>query len=417
MRVAIVCYYSPPQPAIASHRVLRMSRALLAAGHQVHWVTADTSRFDPDVLDSSLGSLVPDEVRVHHLGGRALITKPVAANPWEKVLRTLAWHMPRHFAWPDSFISWARTLRRRLPGLLSRNSIEAVVLCCSPHNQILVLPGLRRALPDLQIFVDYRDLLSGNPWNPRSSSKQAARILTLERRVLASADALFVNTGAAREKFVEVVGAVGHLAVEVVRNAADYDLADQIEAMVEEPDLGPGVHLGFFGTLFPRRRLRPLLDAMASLPPADRDRVVLHVYCDALDSAAILEEDLAAVPVVRDRVERHGYLGYISALRAMQAMDALVLVNGPEADDAVFVPGKLYDYLMARRPVVFVGHPGDARQVVERTSGAGWCFGPTDIEGLRGCLERILSEHPARLSKSLEDGPERSFAPLLNRLA
>ena len=394
-----------------------MSRALLAAGHEVHWVHADTSRFDPEALDPSLGALVPAEVRSHPLDGRALITKPVAGNLWEKVLRTMAWHLPRHFAWPDSFISWARQLRRKLPGILRDNAIDTVVLCCSPHNQLLVLPGLRRALPDLQILVDYRDLLSGNPWNPRSNPKQTNRILALERRLLASADALFVNTEAARDRFLEVVGPVGPLTVEIVRNAADYDLADQIAAMVEEPDLGPGVHLGFFGTLFPRRRLRPLLDAMASLAPADRDRVVLHVYCDALDSASILEEDLAAVPVVRDRVERHDYLGYMAALRRMHAMDALVLVNGPESEDAVFVPGKLYDYLMARRPVVFVGHPGDAQGVVERTSGIDWCFGPADAEGIRGCLEKILAEHPAHLPASDEDGPERAFAPLLNRLA
>ncbi|MBZ0151678.1 MAG: hypothetical protein K8J09_09115 [Planctomycetes bacterium] len=41
MRVAIVSYYAPPEPAVAAHRVLRLSRALLAAGHEVHWVTLD----------------------------------------------------------------------------------------------------------------------------------------------------------------------------------------------------------------------------------------------------------------------------------------------------------------------------------------------------------------------------------------
>lgn len=56
MRVAIVCYYAPPLRSAASHRVLRMTRALLRAGHEVHWVAADPDRMpDPHrSLDESL---------------------------------------------------------------------------------------------------------------------------------------------------------------------------------------------------------------------------------------------------------------------------------------------------------------------------------------------------------------------------
>ena len=44
MRVAIVSYYAPPDPAVASHRVLRLTRSLIDAGHEVHWVTLDAAQ-------------------------------------------------------------------------------------------------------------------------------------------------------------------------------------------------------------------------------------------------------------------------------------------------------------------------------------------------------------------------------------
>ena len=63
MNVAIVSYFAPPQPAVASHRVLRLTRALAKAGHAVHWVTLDPRQLDS--RDETLAGLIPDDVQVH----------------------------------------------------------------------------------------------------------------------------------------------------------------------------------------------------------------------------------------------------------------------------------------------------------------------------------------------------------------
>ncbi len=422
MRVAIVSYYTPPQSAIASHRVLRLSRVLLAAGHDVHWVTTDAARVDVAQLDPSLGALAPEGVHVHGIDGQALITKPAAANLWEKVLRTLAWHAPRKFAWPDSFLSWSRQLKRRLPGIVREHAIDAVVMCCSPHNQILALPALRQVCEDLLICVDYRDLLSGNPWNDRERPRIAKRLIALERRVLAHADVLFLNTESARECFESVVGPLPGLDVEVMRNAADYELAEQIaaegDADGDPVDLGPGVHFGFFGALFPRRRLRPVLDAIAGIPRDRRRSLHLHVYCDRFDSTALLDEDLAALPEdVRGQVHRYDLLGYSRAMRTMRAMDVLVLVSGPELADAVFVPGKLYDYLMARRPSLVVGHEGEASAIVARASGEEWCFESAASTAIAAKIEAELAADTSDLPTVPDFASSTAFAPLLARLS
>ncbi len=423
MRVAIVCYYAPPLRAIASHRVLRLTRAMLAAGHEVHWVRADPSKMhDPEEsLDESLRPLIPNQVVAHPVGEQALVTKPVAATFMEKVFRSLAFELPR-FIGIDGFIGWSRVLRRRLRALVNENSIEAVVLCCSPHSQITTIPGLRRAFPDLRIFVDYRDLLSGNPWNipvatDRRARRRQARLVKLERRLLRRADAVFVNTTMAREHFLRMVGGTGMPPVEVMRNAADYELADEVARYVEAPDLGAGVHLGFFGTLFPRRRLLPFLVALSRLPLDELDQITVHVYTDARDSKQLLAEDLAAVgEKVVSRVISHGYLPFAEALRHMQAMDALLLVNGPAADDAVFVPGKLFDYLTARRPVLFVGRAGDAADIVARACGVENCFTHEMPEPVAEAIAGLIGKRPADLEPLPEHAPAVTFRPLLSRL-
>lgn len=416
VQVAIVSYFCPPQPAVASHRVLRLTRALRAAGHGVHWVTLDPARLP--AKDPTMAALVPGDVEVVGLGGPTLWSRPAARNLAEKAARTLAYHLPRVAALPDPHVEWMLRLRRRLPEVVRRAGIEAVLLCCGPHGQILSIPALRRACPEVAILVDYRDLLSGNPWTAPANPRVARRLLAKERRILSQADALFVNTQRARERFLDTVGAIDGLRVAVMRNAADYDLAEEVLAGRDEvPAAGPA-RLGFFGTLFPRRRLAPLLEAMGRLEAADLERLRVECYTDDRDSPRLLEEDRAAAgEAVAGRVRRAGLLPFGEAIAAMRACHAQVLINGPEDADNVFVPGKLYDYLMARRPVLFVGGEGDAWRIVARTSGEDWCFRYGETERLAERLREIATHRPPDLDPDPESAPARAFAPLLEMLA
>ena len=413
-RIAIVSYFAPPQPAVASHRVLRMTRLLERHGHEVHWVT-----LDPALLperDPTLAALTPASVVVHGLGGVNLVDRD-AENLVEKVVRTVVFALPHKVPALDRHVEWGWRLRRRLPRIVREAGVDTVLLCCGPHGQLTALPALRRACPDVRILVDYRDLLSGNTWRQAPSERLRAGVRRRERALLGHADVLFLNTADARQKFEETIGPIDGLRIELMRNTADYELAERVAEMAAPVDFGPGTHLGFFGTVYPRRRLLPLLRAMAALEAAELERLTLHVYCDARGSADLLEEDLNAVGgAVRQRVIRHDFLGYGDALRTMLATDALVLINSPDAADQIFIPGKLYDYLMARRPILFFGDRGDAWEICAETTGDGWCFTHEETAAAADRLRRLIAARPADVPESDAHRPEASFAPLLAAL-
>ena len=248
MRIAIVSYYAPPDPAVASHRVLRLSRTLLKAGHEVHWVTLDETLLLK--RDETLASLTPQSIVRHELGGPTLAARPAARNLPEKVLRTLAHKVPAWLTVPDKHVEWAFRLWRNLPKLAVQWDFDAVLLTCGPHGQLLAIPRLRRISPGTKIFVDYRDLLSGNPWTENADTRVRRRLLKRERRLLQSADALFVNSTEALASFRSSVGEMP-FSVQVMRNAADYELAEEIELGRVEFDEGKSIRIGFSG-LFSR---------------------------------------------------------------------------------------------------------------------------------------------------------------------
>ena len=277
----------------------------------------------------------------------------------------------------------------------------------------MALPRLRRKLPDLRMVVDYRDILSGNFWRESSSPRRRRKLVRRERRALKAADAILLNTEDARLRFEEVVQPPPELEVRVMRNAADYDLADRFLAGSDPVDLGEGVHLGYFGTVFPRRRLRPVLAAINALPSEVAARVKFHCYCNSW-SRALLDEDRAAEGgPAAGCVVHHEPVPFGVALQAMRAMDLLLLVNGATPEDRIFVPGKLFDYLMSRRPVLFVGEKGDAWKITAACCGERWCSRHTEPERRVAALAEVAAERPPDLPPCQAFTPERTFAPLL----
>ena len=275
-RIALVSYWTPPQMGVASHRILRLSRTLIAAGHEVHWITLDRALIDR--VDPTMEPLIPKEVVRHGLGGPCLITKPQANGIVESVLRTIVFKLPSWFAVPDGYIEWTMRLRRNLAHLVREHEIDTVFFCCGPHGSIFAIPRLRARMPNLRILVDYRDILSGNFWRESENPRTIARLLKRERRALAGVDAMFLNTEQARVRFLEIVQPREDMPTEVMRNTADYDLADTIAGKNGRATgmFGEGIHLGYFGTIFERRRLTPVLDAMAKLPDDVLARTHMH---------------------------------------------------------------------------------------------------------------------------------------------
>jgi hypothetical protein len=92
-------------------------------------------------------------------------------------------------------------------------------------------------------------------------------------------------------------------------------------------------------------------------------------------------------------IERVGLLPLSEAQREMDVADVLILFAGP--DLARYLPGKLFEYLAARRPIIVYGEPGEAADLVSSLSAGRRVDGPQDF--LRfladvGQLERSLRE-------------------------
>jgi glycosyltransferase involved in cell wall biosynthesis len=102
------------------------------------------------------------------------------------------------------------------------------------------------------------------------------------------------------------------------------------------------------------------------------------------------EADCASLP---EYAVSRGYLAHASTIELLRAADLLFLPMHDLAEGlrARIIPGKTYEYLAARTPVLGAVPDGDARELLEAAGNADVCR-PTDVEAMSWALERRVDD-------------------------
>ena len=107
-----------------------------------------------------------------------------------------------------------------------------------------------------------------------------------------------------------------------------------------------------------------LFAAIGLLGETLRERVRVEFFGDAGDEVLGLAEHHR----VRDRVIVRTAVPYRCALKLQMEADILLLLQWSDKRDEGNIPGKIFEYLCARRPILFIGyeHGIAARLIRER---------------------------------------------------
>jgi glycosyltransferase involved in cell wall biosynthesis len=241
---------------------------------------------------------------------------------------------------------------------IEQGGLRVIYSSSPPYSAHLVARKLKRKY-NLPWVADFRD-----PWTQLAtyhpSTPLHARLdKSLEWLVLSDSDAVVANTETNKANLVDVFRLPAGK-VHVIPNGFDPDdFRDQSTSSSDRFEvscLGKFYEMPDPGVFF--RAYRRLSDAHG-----DTYLRLLGWYSRATRQAAQMTLKPGTWEM-QPRVE-HDH-----AVRIMK-QSAILLVNLPNSAATHWVPGKLYEYLAAGRPILFVGPPGgDAADIVRRT-GAG----------------------------------------------
>lgn len=151
------------------------------------------------------------------------------------------------------------------------------------------------------------------------------------------------------------------------------------------------IELVFAGSLYGRRSIKPLLEALAVLPPDVRGRFRLTVAGNAIDT------EVTALRQAGPLISYKGLLSYHEVLRLQGECDILLSVEPPgDSDrDGEYLVSKLLDYLPTGKPILAITSPGSVTEGIVRPR-FGWSVDAGNVAAIAGLLGRIASGEEAR---------------------
>ena len=385
-RLLVITYYWPPTGGSGVQRWVKFCKYLPQYGWQPVVYTPE----NPERLayDESLLKDVPEcaeiiRTRISEpyaayrrlIGGKAGRSEvnPVSGGEKTAVQRLSLWVRGNFFV-PDPRVSWVRPSVRYLKGYLKEHPVDAVVTTGPPQSMHLIGLGLKKAL-GLKWIADFRD-----PWTEMFYYKHLElgrradrRHHELERQVLDGADTVIAVTPYVRDDFA----ARTQTPVALITNGFDEDDFAGVRPAVHEGKFTI-VHTGLFAADGNPLNLWDMLAEKCVNDPefASKLQIRLAGKTDSEVTEAIRSRGLG------DNLVDLGYLPHDEVVAEQMGADILILPLRREPEYAKVLPGKIFEYLAAGRPVLGIGQEDGAAAEVLRDAGAGVMFGWDRRDGL-----------------------------------
>lgn len=308
------------------------------------------------------------------------------------------------FTLPDAEVSWI--VPAIATGLRSGRTVPPDVIYSSgpPFSAHLVGAALG-ALLKTPWVADFRDPWARAPWRDDRFTFEKRAWSLFERFVVTRADAVLFVTQTNRDDFAAQYGEAAASRFHVVPNGCDVTDFDGIVPGAQ-PDRFVLLHAG---ALYGARDPSPLFRAVAmGLRNGDLEatrfcvRLVGRIGIPGVDLPRMVR-DLGIEGVV----EFVPHAPRSQVLQQMVDASALLVV---QPVTKLSVPGKLYEYLAAGRPVLALAEPDGETAAVVRRSPGGIVVEPTDQDGILSALKKLTADFPQRVDTDREvfDGAIRA---------
>jgi glycosyltransferase involved in cell wall biosynthesis len=370
--VLIVAPQFPPCNLAAVHRTRLFARHLPEFGWKPIVLTVEPEYYESS-LDWDLMEFVPDDLRVERVP--ALPTEPV------RLVGNIGIR---------SFVP----MLRRIFQLERWEEIDFLYIPIPPHFSAL-LGRIVHALRGLPYGIDYIDPWVQEQWHPEEKPLNRhwwARKMATVLEPIAVRKASLI-TGVAEGYFTDMLDRNPHLNEQAVTAAMPYGGEKEDHRIVRQLDAEPylfstddeAVHFVYAGSLLPNA-MDPLEKVFRAIENAPEVFADVRFHFIGTGTSPDDPEGYKVRPVA----ERHGLWGtvvdehparipYLDALVHQGAADAVFVLGSTEPH---YTPSKVYQGVLAEKPVLAVLHEASSACEVIRTTHAGRVLdfgGETDL--------------------------------------
>lgn len=282
---------------------------------------------------------------------------------------------------PDARILWVRPSVRFLTDYITAHNIDTIITTAPPHSIHLIGLHLKEKFPSLRWIADFRDPWTNIGYHSQLllTAKSARKHLSLEQKVLQTADTLIVTSPSTQREFQ----AKTQKPIVLITNGYD-------DTFTEKIPLSPSFLLSHIGSLLSERNPETLWKVLGEMIQENTDlRKDLRICL----AGKVSEEVFASIDKygLSSFLEYKGYLSHTEALTLQRTSQLLLLleINHPKTEG--IIPGKLFEYMASQRPILALGYQRwDVKDIISQTQ-TGTTLSVTDANAIKQAINHYYT--------------------------
>lgn len=407
-RALIVTYYWPPAGGPGVQRWLKFVKYFKEFGVEPIVYIPENPNYP--LVDENFSAEIPSNVEIikHPIKEPYRFAKFFSKKKTKQMssgiipkkdstaIEKLMLYVRGNFFIPDARVGWVKPSVKYLSDYLENNDVDVVITTGPPHSLHLIGMQLKKEL-NVKWIADFRD-----PWttihyhkslrlNKTSEKKHKA----LEAAVLNTADVVTVTSPTTKKEFEKIT----NKPIEVITNG--FDITEEVNY---------------------NRDLKFSISHIGSLLSERNPKNLWYILAEICKKNTSFKKDLELkfAGAVSDEVkeslsefnldENSKFLGYVShseALKLQNESQVLLLVEINSAETRAIIPGKLFEYLAAKRPIIALGpNKSDIEAIVDETK-SGRFFDYSEDKELKNEILRLYEQYKTGDLQVASEGVDR----------
>jgi hypothetical protein len=371
-KALIICYYWPPAGGPGVQRWLKFVSHLKS--FDIDPVVYVPQNPNYPIVDQDLVAQIPKEITVlkrpikEPYKFAAIFSKKKTEqissgiipkkkpSPLEKLLL----YVRGNYFIPDARVGWVSPSVDFLKQYLKTNPVDCIISSGPPHSLHLIGLELNNEL-DLPWIADFRD-----PWTTIHYHKSllltkasAAKHKALESLVLNSANHILVTSPSTGKEF----SLLTTKPITIITNGFE-------PTIIDTPVLDTKFTIAHIGSLLTQRNPSVLWEVLSQVVKED------SIFAQDLEiclTGVVGDEVLSSIALagLTNNTTINGYVSHKEAVVLQHKAQVLLLLEQDSEDTKAIIPGKLFEYLQAARPIIAIGPKGSDIEGIINTTASG----------------------------------------------
>ncbi len=422
-KVLIITYYWPPAGGPGVQRWLKFVKYLPDFGVEPIVYIPENPHYP--ITDNTLQVELPKGITIlkHPIrepfkfanllskkSAKSISTGVIPRKNKQSLIEKLMLYVRGNFFIPDARKAWVNPSVKFLSRYIEENGITTIITTGPPHSLHLIGLGLKKE-NNLKWLADFRD-----PWTTIGYHKKlkltrssVLKHKELESSVLHGADQILVTSNVTKNEFQ----AITNKPIEVITNGYDMEVPGIVS-------LDEKFTISHIGSLLSERNpqvlwevLSDLVSENASFSDSFQLKLIGTVSEEVLDS------------ISKNRLKHYtkfiGYVSHNEAIKHQRQSQILLLIEINSEETKCIIPGKLFEYMVSKRPILAIGPEGSDIEYIISETETGTYFGYSDKEFLKSTImsyfdlykQGTLQSDPTNIEKYSRRALTRSLAQLI----